>query len=582
MLVDHFLIPTLAARWFRRREFDADSGAGADEWHPASRVRRQQGMLARGYLGLLRFSLANRLLVLLWCGLAVFGAFRLYRHIGFVFFPESDRGQFEIRFELPLGYSIEQSLAASRVVTDPLLEIQKQGDLLHFVTALGSSEGLSSRLENDPASGPEFGSIMVQLKSPLDRTRHEDDIIREVREKILPWPGMKLSIDQVEEGPPGGSDVAVRLTGKDIEQLGGLSDRIVARLHEIPGTIDVMTDYRPDNPELVVEPKPDVVGLFGMTEAQVAVAVQTAIAGDNRIQITLDDEDIALRLQLAPEFQRHTSELQRLMLTSSSGRKAPIGELADLRMSSGLYSINRYNRNRAVMPRCNVVAPTRPDDVFAVLRREVLPELGFQAVRGNNMAFLGSSGSPADGVRATFTGENEERDKNFAYLVRSMVIGVILIFAILVLQFNSFRQAVLVLLTVPLSFIGVVLGMWVCGFPFSLASFIGLVSLTGVVVNDAIVVVDFINQARARGVPLRQAILESGINRLRAVLLTTLTTIGGLLPLMLNISGGAEFWQPLTGAIIFGLGFATLLTLIAIPVGYSLAYEVAGKTGQQA
>jgi HAE1 family hydrophobic/amphiphilic exporter-1 len=115
--------------------------------------------------------------------------------------------------------------------------------------------------------------------------------------------------------------------------------------------------------------------------------------------------------------------------------------------------------------------------------------------------------------------------------------------------------------------------MWACSVPFSLASFIGLVSLTGIVVNDAIVMVDFMNSARKRGLPLRDAIMEAGVNRLRPVILTTVTTIGGLLPLLLNISGGAEFWQPLTAAVVFGLAFATVLTLFVIPVAYSVAYS---------
>jgi len=154
-----------------------------------------------------------------------------------------------------------------------------------------------------------------------------------------------------------------------------------------------------------------------------------------------------------------------------------------------------------------------------------------------------------------------------------MIVGVLLIFAVLVIQFNSFRQTVIVLMTVPLSFVGVVFGMWACRDPFSLASFIGLVALAGIVVNDAIVLVDFTNQARRRGMPVKDALVEAGANRLRPVLLTTVTTIGGLLPLFLNISGGAEFWRPLTGAVIFGLGFATVLTLIVIPVCYSLVYR---------
>lgn len=156
----------------------------------------------------------------------------------------------------------------------------------------------------------------------------------------------------------------------------------------------------------------------------------------------------------------------------------------------------------------------------------------------------------------------------------------------MVLQFNSFRQAAVVLITVPLSFVGVIAGMWLCDFPFSLATFIGLVSLSGIVVNDAIVVVDFINQARRSGLGLRDSIVAAGVYRLRPVFLTTVTTIGGLLPLFLNLSGGAEFWQPLTGAVIFGLLFATSLTLFVIPIAYSLAYrswacwvfDIAGRT----
>nr|WP_261360799.1 efflux RND transporter permease subunit [Aeoliella straminimaris] len=195
-----------------------------------------------------------------------------------------------------------------------------------------------------------------------------------------------------------------------------------------------------------------------------------------------------------------------------------------------------------------------------------------KTVEGFAKQFIGKAATDAEGVQAEFAGENDERDKNFGYLLRSMMIAVVLIAAILVIQFNSFRQAAVVMITVPLSFIGVILGMWATGFAFSLATFIGLVSLTGIVVNDAIVLVDFTNQARKRGLPVRQALVEAGVNRLRPVLLTTVTTCGGLLPLMLNISGGAEFWQPLTGAIVFGLIFATILTLVVIPCAYYFSY----------
>ncbi len=579
VLVDHFLIPTLAAYWYQQR---TPTEFASDHLVPSDRVRPNIGLFTRWYGNLLRQALAHRWLVLGCCVLAIMGARQLFGHIGFIFFPPSDRGQFEVRYELPLGYSIQETIAAGKVITDPLDELARSGELVHYVSAIGSSEGLASRLENDPATGPEFASIMVELLSPLDRDRHEDEILAQLRRRIKPLPGMKVEINEVEEGPPGGSDVAVRLTGKQLDRLGELGQKISQRLRQIAGTVDVNTDYRPDNPQLIIEPVPDMVGLFGMTDAQIAQAVQTAVAGDSRIQVTLDDEDVTLRLQLAPEHQRYPDDLKRLLLTSPSGRRATLGELCRFRRDMGLFAVNRYNRDRAVMARCDVLEPTRPDEVFQVLRNQVLPELGFEPVKSEKafgvgdgaVAFVGRTGTIAEGVYAKFTGENEERDKNFSYLFNSMTIGVILIFTILVLQFNSFRQTIVVLIAVPLSFIGVVVGMWACGFAFSLASFIGLVSLTGIVVNDAIVMVEFTNQARRRGLPVDQALLEAGMNRLRPVMLTTVTTCGGLLPLLLNISGGAEFWQPLTGAVVFGLLFASVLTLVVIPVCYSLSYSI--------
>ena len=583
VLVDHFVIPTLAARWYQKRAPQRDEsavfasvskGSQNDLSQVASQVRPNLGPGTRIYAGFLRFALSNRYAVVVLCCLALVGAGALFGELGFEFFPTSDRGQFTIKYELPLGYSIEETLAASKVIIEPLRKWEERGVLQHYVTAVGSSGGLATRIENDPATGPEFGEVMVELLSPLDRSIHEQEIIAALRRDIKPLPGMKFSIKEVEDGPPSGSDVAVRLTGDNLEQLGDLGTFISEKLKTVDGTVDASTDFRPDNPELVIEPKPDVVGMYGLTEAQIAAAVQVAMAGDSQIQLTLDDEDITLRLQLAPEYQRYPTSLKRLMITAPDGRKAPISQLADIRNDVGLYSINRYERDRAVLAQCDVVKPTLPDDVFKVLRAEVLPELGFRPVKGNSMVFVGTPTTPSEGVKAQFAGENEERDKNFRYLLYSMFIGVILIFCILVTQFNSFRQCGIVMMTVPLSFIGVVLGMWACGFPFSLASFIGLVSLTGIVVNDAIVLVDFTNQARKRGLPLREAIVEAGVNRLRPVLLTTVTTIGGLLPLLLNISGGAEFWQPLTAAVVFGLAFASVLTLVVIPVAYSLAYSV--------
>ena len=587
VLVDHFLIPVAAKLWYGRDERirekkKAEAAAANPNAKPAIssplRVSPKRGRFSYLYERVLRYSLAHRWVVVSFCAMAVTWAvmMRYYNFIKRDFFPQSDRGQFEINFELPLGYSIEQTSKAAEHITKALEKIGPDGtnEMAHFVTAVGSSSGLASRLESDPAVGPEFGKVMVELTPPHLRNRRQGEIIEELRSNIPPYPGLAYRIEEVEEGPPGGFEVAVRLSGKNLEQLGALAQRLTAELGQIPGTAEIGTDYRPDSPEIVFEPRPDVVGMFDMTEADVAQAVQTAVLGDTTIVLSLDDEDVTLRVQVAPEYQRYQNDISRIMLRSPTGKLATVEELCDVRREAGLFSVNRYERRRAVIARCDVAEElgTVPDDVFKRLREDVLPEYGFRPVTGSTVEFLGTPSTLSEGVRAKFTGENEELDENMVFLMQSMAIGMILIFGILVAQFNSFRQAVVVLVAVPLSFVGVILGMWLCNFAFSLASFIGLVSLTGIVVNDAIVMVDFTNQARRRGLPVREAVVEAGVNRLRPVLLTTVTTCGGMLPLFLNITGGNEFWQPLTGAIIFGLLVATTLTLLVIPVTYSLAY----------
>jgi len=604
VLVDHFLIPVAAAYWYGRRRVKSDTAVAVagnspplsgnspplsgnspphhDGHHPESRMRPNHGIFTRAYAAALRYVLVNRWVVISCCVIALVWAGFTWKHIGTTFFPKSDRGQFEIVYELPLGYSIEETLRASEVFTGPLRALQEKGELVHFVTSVGSSAGLATRLQADTATGPEFGKIMVQLTSPTVRKRHQNAIIEELRGAIKPWPGMIYEIQEIGEGPPGGAAVEVRLTGDDLEQLGRLADGIAEKLSQVPGTIEVRTTYRPDAPELLVEPIPEMVGLFGLSEAEVARAVQTSILGDSTIQLSLDDEDVTLRLQADPDYQKTAEDIRRLTLTAPDGRRATIGQLANIRRSTGLYAVNHFDRRRTVSVRADILEDVEnpkagrkyiPDDIFDVLRESILPEFGFKSVEDNKMELLGQSATEAEGVRATFTGENEERDKSIFHMRNAMIVGILLIAAILVLQFNSFRQAAVVLMTVPLSFVGVIFGMWICGHPFSMASFIGLLCLAGIVVNDAIVLVDFANQARRRGMGVRQALLEAGVNRLRPVILTTVTTIGGLLPLFLNLSGGAEFWGPLTGAVIFGLFFASVLTLLVIPVCYSLVYN---------
>lgn len=607
IVVDHFVIPVIAARWYRQKDVKeplVEAGSEA--------IRPNIGLGSKAYRGVLNWALNNRWAVITSGLLAVVWAVVMAGKIGSDFFPQGDVGQIEVKYELPLGSSIHQTIAAGDVITDSINAIKKRAEerdepeVRHFVSAIGSSEGLASRLENDPAVGPEFGTIMVQLISPLDRIRHETAVIEDLREEIDSRldqvPGMKYKLERVEEGPPGGFDVAIRLEADDHEILGKLGRQLIDELKRIPHTFDVGMDYRPENPALSYQPNEFVIPFFNITETEINNAIYTAVNGDDSIVLSVGDEDVPLRVQATSAFRQSRLELGRMMIRGTGGKMATLDELCDIKRTQSVYAVNRYDLKPAVTVVCNLdKSQAASEEVFELIRNEIFPRLGFEPNReiksysfmgfdltpfveslGLNsdaapMKFSGTEGTPSANIRAKFTGENEEFQKSFVSLQISMLIAVVLIFAILVFQFNSFRQATIVIITVPFSFIGVIAGSYICGFPFSLATFIGLVSLAGVVVNDAIVVVDFINQGRSRGLDKREAILEAGTNRLRPVLLTTITTVGGLLPLFLNLTGGAEFWQPLCGAVVFGLIFATVLTLLVVPVAYDLVYPRSGR-----
>ena len=594
LLVDHFLIPVVASLWTAKVHVHPQI---ADGQLPAPR-----NWFSKGYAWLLNYSLHNRFLVLAYCVLSVVWAGWMLGSgaIAVDFFPSSDRGQFSIIYELPLGYSIEETLRASECLTEPLKDLEKTGELQHFVTAIGSGGALTGPLEGDSASGPEFGQVVVELTPPMERKRHQDEIIEELRAKIKPWPGMKFRIETAQEGPPGGAAVEVRLTGDNLEQLGRVAERLAARMRQIPSTRDVSTDYRPLSPDVVAQPDPALLALYGLDKRQVSEAIATAIQGESRIELLIGDEEVPIRLQALPSYQSHPADIQRLRLTAPNGQQVTLGQVAHISREQGLFSIRRRDNRRAVSVRCNLQdkkvnpAALNAAQTFDELRKILPQEYGFRpsaaaevgtlavvmrelgldiSTNSQPMIFVGQPDTDEAGVRAIFTGEEEERQKNFSYLNTIMLLALLLIGFILVIQFNSLRQTIIVLLAIPLSFVGVVAGMWIFGFAFSLASFIGLVSLAGVVVNDAIVMVDFTNQSIARGMSVNAALMEAGRCRLRPVFLPTITIIGGLFPMFLNLSGGAEFWQPLTGAIICGLTFATALTLVVIPVAYSLVYS---------
>ena len=360
-------------------------------------------------------------------------------------------------------------------------------------------------------------------------------------------------------GPPVGEPVAIRILGDELDEINHLSQVVQAHLERIPGVRNIQNSFRENKPQVSIKVDRTMAAKYGITAQEITVQVMAAFLGIEATEVMLSDELVDIRVINKNEFRQNFEDVLDTPIFNAFGNKVPLGQLARIEMTSGVSSIQRYNSRRSATVTAGVEKGVTPQEIFAA-HQELMAET-----------------PPPQGYILEYGGEEEERERSFRSITSVMFLGLIFIFFVLTAQFNSFKQPMIVLFSIPLSIIGVVSGLLITGLTFSFMAFVGVVALIGIVVNDAIVLVDFVNQRRRKGADLLTAIFEVGPRRLRPVVLTTVTTIGGILPITLNIGGGGTIWAPLGTAIIFGLLFATVLTLIVVPSMYSLVERKAYK-----
>jgi HAE1 family hydrophobic/amphiphilic exporter-1 len=377
--------------------------------------------------------------------------------------------------------------------------------------------------------------------------------------------------------------VLIRVLAQKETSIDGLAQRaaeVEQMLRGVPGVDDVSNDFRL-RPQIGAQPELVVARLFDIMPDQIKRSVNFAFEGIEIAEVDFGgDDEIDVRLRNLPAYRDELRDLMDLPLRSETGKIVTIEQVARVDRDFAPNVIRHYDGRRVINVRAQLDAGVTTDQVKARMLAALRPDLSEAEQRRmvhNDDVML----ADAD-VIIEFGGENEIRDDAVADLQLAMIVAGVLMMVILVFKFNSFVQPVIVLFSVPLSLVGVALGLMICGMAFSVSAMIGVVALAGIVVNDAIVLVDFINNLKRAGLPIREAVIFAGQLRIRPIFLTTVTTIGGLLPLALNVSGGGEFWQPLTVSIIFGLLFATLLQLFIIPIAcYSVERSPAGDRARR-
>jgi len=517
--------------------------------------RREMPWLARVrtlYEKLLAMALRWRYVTaaLLLCVTMLLGAVAHYR-IPFVLFREFESSQFFVNFETSPGSKIEDTLKIAKQAEQVVLGLPA-GEIKSLATNIGIIFLDVHRAER----GPNLGQLMVELEE--DRQRSVEDVIVELRAGMAQIPGItKIQFLRLQAGP-GGPAIEARVVGNKIHVLRKLANEIEGFLQGIPGVQDVRNDFTEGKEELQITLRPEARAL-GLDLGQIARQVQQGFLGVEASTIQRRDEDVPIVIRFPQAVRGRLETVARMKLTLPSGQRVFLRDVAHLDTAVGTSKIRRDDQKRAITVLADV--DTRVANVFQIterLKRE-----------------FGDGSSRIPGYRVIVKGERQELEESLASLPQISVIALLLIYFILGSLFKSFIQPFIVMAAIPFALDGVVIGHLIMKEPLSFLSIMGLIALAGVVVNDSLILVDFINRARKGGSPRDDAILASGVVRLRPVLLTTVTTVGGLIPLAFFATGQAKFLSPMAISVVWGLSFATILTLILIPCLYAMVDDLA-------
>jgi len=379
-------------------------------------------------------------------------------------------------------------------------------------------------------------------------------------------PGVKITVDELQEGPPTGPPINIEISGDNFDVLSKIAEKIKKTIGNIPHVKDVRDDYQGGLPSVQVNIDRQKTALFGLTTSAIGSALKTAYNGLDVSTYYEGDEDYDIVVKLAESDRQVADVLQKLLIPSPTGEIVPLTTLANIEYKGTIGDIVRKNHDRVVTIKANV---DESKTTGTVARQKALDQI-------NQMSF------PV-GYDFKFTGENEDQKESEVFLTKAFLIAIFLIFLILVTLFNSVIQPAIILTSVILSFGGAFWGLTVIKSPFGIImTGVGIISLAGVVVNNAIVLIDYTNKLRAGGMAIRDAVLAAGATRLRPVLLTAITTILGLLPMVTGISfdfhvmgistasESSQYWRSMAIVVIFGLMIATILTLVVVPTLYSL------------
>jgi multidrug efflux pump subunit AcrB len=531
------------------------AGAGGTATVSVNRraARKWFNALRRFYRKLLYRLLKVRYgLVALFVGALAAAVWYAGNNMNFILFPSKGADTFYIGVELPTGASLTATTEKVRQVEAAVQELPPD-ELETFITRIGTLGWVWN------GEGENFAFLLVNLTPYSERVRTADDIVDEVRRKIEAIEGVENSLFYIDAGgPPVGKPVTLRLIGSDDGLREALTEEVVGILESVEGVTDIDRDDKTGKEQIEIDIDYRRLARRGLTVSDVAQNVRIAYDGQVVTSIREGDEDVDFRVRLDDRARRNIGFLERLNVPNQQGRLIRLGDVATLVSGPGPNALYHFDGERTTT-------------VEADLDTDVIT-----ALEATNRVLERIDLDEWPGMQIRVGGEAEESMESLMSLFITFIIAFVGIYFLLILLFNSFTQPFLVMIAIPFGLVGVIVALALHNEPLSFLAMIGTIGLAGVVVNDSLVLVNHINEIRALkpDEPVRKVVAEATSNRLRAIILTTLTTVAGLLPLAYGIGGTALYMAPMALVLGYGLIFATPLTLVLIPSLYVIGTDI--------
>ncbi|WP_199610499.1 efflux RND transporter permease subunit [Flocculibacter collagenilyticus] len=499
--------------------------------------------LGTRYRKALAYSLHNPKKILLAAMLVFFGSISLFPFIGVSLFPKAEKAALLVNIELPEGTAFEQTYQMANKV-EQVLSNHKLVDNVAVNVGKGNPRIYYNEFPRRQVAN--FGQLYVLLND--HKAENVTPLVQQLRKEFSKWPGVNITVKEFMQGPPAEAPIEIRIIGDELDKLRDVAIDVERMLEDIEGTVSIDNPISKNKIDLQVTINREKAALLGVPIHHIDQAIRASLVGE-RAGIYRDQrgEEFAIVVKGQSKQEPSLTDLQQLVVTNRQGDILPITQVADIEMITAIPRFRHHNLER-----------------MAAVTSDV--EAGYQIEALTNQAIekLDQYDFP-EGVSYLIGGEQENRKKSFSGMSQAFMVALMGIFAVLVLQFKSFSQPLIIFAAIPFAISGAFLGLFLAGYTFSFTAFIGLTSLIGIVVNNSIILVDMANQLLASGKDKMEAILSASTSRLSPILLTTMTTIGGLLPLTLE---GSTMWSPMGWAIISGLLVSTLLTLFVVPVLY--------------